>query len=64
MNNSVNNDICVFTVVYPSMERWIPQFAESLFKQDFKDFDLIIVNDGLGLEKLKLFDQMYNCKIF
>ena len=63
MNNSAKNDICVFTVVYPSMEKWIPQFTRSLLKQDLKDFDLLIVNDGLGLEKLKLFDHMFNCKI-
>ena len=63
MNNSAKNDICVFTVVYPLMEKWIPQFTESLLKQDFKDFDLVIVNDGLGLEKLKLLDHKFNCKI-
>ena len=63
MNNSANNDICVFTVVYPLMEKWIPQFTESLLKQDFKDFDLVIVNDGLDLEKLKLLDRKFNCKI-
>jgi glycosyltransferase involved in cell wall biosynthesis len=45
------------------MEKWIPQFTESLLKQDFKDFDLVIVNDGLGLEKLKLLDHLFNCKI-
>ncbi len=63
MNNSANNDICFFTVVYPSMEKWMPQFIETLVKQDFKDFDLVVVNDGLELEKLKLLDKIFNCKI-
>lgn len=63
MNSSAKNDICVFTVVYPSMEKWIPQFTESLMKQDFKAFDLVIVNDGLSLGQLQLLDELFNCTI-
>jgi glycosyltransferase involved in cell wall biosynthesis len=63
MNNTARNDICVFTVVYPLMEKWILQFSESLLKQDFKDFDLVIVNDGVNLKKLKPLYEKFNCII-
>lgn len=45
------------------MEKWIPQFIDSLLKQDFKDFDLVIVNDGLSSEKLKIFEGLFSCKL-
>lgn len=63
MRNSSQNDTCVFTVLYPSMAKWINEFAVSLKEQDLKDFDLIIVNDGLDSKELKTLEQKFNCKI-
>ena len=63
MHDLGKNDTCVFTVFYPEMEKWILEFTETLLKQDFLDFDLVIVNDGIDLSKLKLLDQKFNCKL-
>lgn len=63
MSNQNKNDTCVFTVLYPGMEKWIDEFADSLSKQDFPDFDLVMINDGLDLEQLKGIGQKFNCKI-
>jgi glycosyltransferase involved in cell wall biosynthesis len=63
MRKENKNDTCVFTVLYPGMEKWIHEFADSLSHQDFQDFDLVMINDGLDLKQLKVLDQMFNCKI-
>lgn len=63
MSKICKNDTCIFTVLYPAMEKWLPEFAESLSEQDFSDFDLVIVNDGLHVKQLKVLDQKFNCKI-
>jgi glycosyltransferase involved in cell wall biosynthesis len=63
LKKSAKNDTCVFTVAYPLMEKWIPQFTESLLKQSLKDFDLVIVNDGLDLKMLNPLEQKFNCII-
>lgn len=52
-------DTCVFTVAYPGMEAWLPDFADSLRRQDSDAFDLVIVNDGLDPESLA--DQIAGC---
>jgi len=56
-------DTCVFTVVYPGMEAWLPDFADSLRRQDSKAFDLVIVNDGLDPESLANLQNGFNCTI-
>jgi glycosyltransferase involved in cell wall biosynthesis len=38
----------VFSVVYPGVERYIPEFLCSLSKQTDKDFSLFLINDGLA----------------
>jgi glycosyltransferase involved in cell wall biosynthesis len=45
------------------MEKWIHEFADSLSHQDFQDFDLVMINDGLDVKQLKVLDQKFNCKI-
>ena len=41
------NDTAVFSVVFPSNEVYLNDFAESLKAQTQKDFDLVLINDGL-----------------
>ena len=40
--------VCLFTVVYPGCEAWLPRFFQSVEQQDFKEFDLLVLNDGLS----------------
>jgi hypothetical protein len=63
MRKENKNDTCVFTVLYPGMEKWIHEFADSLSHQVFQDFDLVMINDGLENRLLKVLDQKFNCKI-
>lgn len=56
-------DTCVFSVVYPGMEAWLPEFADSLRRQDSDAFDLVIVNDGLHPESLAVLQERFNCAI-
>ena len=63
MRKENKNDTCVFTVLHPGMGKWIHEFADSLSNQDFQDFDLVMINDGLDLKQLKVLDQKFNCKI-
>lgn len=47
------NDTAVLTVVFPPLEKYLPDFLDSLAKQTFTEYDLIIVNDGiLNLENI------------
>ena len=43
----MSNKICLFTVIYPGCEPWLPRFFESVCDQTRDDFDLMILNDGL-----------------
>lgn len=56
-------DTCVFTVVYPGMEAWLPELADSLGRQDADAFDLLIVNDGLDPGSLEDLQTGFNCTI-
>jgi len=38
----------VLTVIYPEMEKWLPEFISSLEKQTDLDFDLIVLNHGMN----------------
>lgn len=44
----MKNSICLFTVIYPGCEPWLPRFFESVIGQTRDDFDLMILNDGLA----------------
>jgi len=41
------NKVAFFSVVYPGVESFLDDFFKSLMIQSFKNFDLIIINDGL-----------------
>ena len=43
----MKNSICLFTVIYPGCEPWLPRFFESVAGQTRDDFDLMILNDGV-----------------
>lgn len=43
----MKNKIAFLSVVFPSIERFLDDFFKSLEAQTFKDFDLLIINDGL-----------------
>lgn len=40
------NKVALFTVFYPGAEGFVDDFVESVSNQTYKDFDLLIVNDG------------------
>ena len=40
-------DVAVFSVVYPGMEVYFPEFLSTLFKQTDRNFTLFLINDGL-----------------
>jgi glycosyltransferase involved in cell wall biosynthesis len=46
------NKVAFFTVFYPEVEPYLEDFLTSLQRQTFKDFTLVIFNDGLEIEKL------------
>lgn len=46
------NDAVLFVVVYPGCEAFLQDFFHSLEMQTVKDFDLVIVNDGISLDLL------------
>lgn len=49
------NKVALFTVFYPGAETYIGEFFDSVLDQTYKDFDLIIVNDGYKDKKLSSF---------
>lgn len=50
----MENKIAFLSVVFPSIERFLDDFFKSLEVQTFKDFDVLIINDGLkGFEAYK-----------
>ncbi|AXH14489.1 hypothetical protein CP985_13205 [Malaciobacter mytili LMG 24559] len=42
----MNKKIALLTTIFPMNESYLIQFFDSLEKQTFKDFDIIVVNDG------------------
>lgn len=44
----MSNRVAVFTVFHPAVAPFLEQFKKSLLEQTCKDFDLLVVNDGLG----------------
>jgi glycosyltransferase involved in cell wall biosynthesis len=47
--------VAFFTTIFPMKEQYLHDFFTSLKQQTYKDFDVIIVNDGyLNFEKIKI----------
>ncbi len=44
--NKINKKIALFTTIYPMRKDFLIQFFDSLVAQSYKDFDIIVVNDG------------------
>lgn len=57
------NKVVAFTVVYPSSEKYFSDFIECLQSQSYKNFDLLIVNDGCKREDLRPFCDFFNAII-
>lgn len=43
-----NKKTAVFSVIFPNAERFLDDYLISLEKQTYKDFDLIVINDGVA----------------
>ncbi|MGM0938220.1 MAG: NeuD/PglB/VioB family sugar acetyltransferase [Pseudomonadota bacterium] len=51
---NTQNKIAFLTAIYPINEEYVHEFMDSLIKQSYKKFDLIILNDNFGdLEPIK-----------
>ena len=46
------NKVLAFTVIYPQAEKYKFDFIECLNKQTFKNFDILVVNDGCDTDEL------------
>ncbi|MBI4931334.1 MAG: hypothetical protein HY841_11265 [Bacteroidetes bacterium] len=47
-------------VVYKGAEPFLPMYFDSIKKQSDKNFDVLIINDGLGEEKLDIYEEDIN----
>ena len=47
------NKVALFTVFYPGAEGFVDDFVESVTNQTYKEFDLLIVNDGYTQSNLQ-----------
>lgn len=45
--------VACLTVVYPGMESFVGEYAQCIDAQTYRDFDLIVLNDGLSLDALE-----------
>lgn len=48
------------TVIYEQAWKWWREFAESLSEQTIKEFDVLILNDGVSKEKVSLLKETLN----
>ena len=48
------NNVVVFTVIYPDALKYVNDFLCCLQSQTFKNFDLLIVNDGCNTSELEM----------
>lgn len=48
-------NLALFTTIYPGSEQYFDDFCGSLLLLDYKDFDLVIVNDGVDCRYLESF---------
>lgn len=58
------NKIAVVGVIYPGVEKYINDYIWSLEDQTFKEFDLIILNDGLKTSNSFFKNSTLNLKLF
>lgn len=50
----MKSDILCACVVYPGIEKYLKQFMDSINNQDFRSFDLLIIDNGLNGDYSKL----------
>lgn len=43
----MSESVCLFTVVYPGCEPYLGRFVQAVEEQDYKEFELLVLNDGL-----------------
>ena len=56
--------VCLATVIYPNDISLNRLFIDAVKKQDYLDFDIIIVNDNAMKEQIDIFSELSNRKIF
>ena len=54
------NNISFLSTVYPGVEKYIDEFLKSLSRQIYKNFDILLLNDGIENceERLKGYDDL------
>jgi glycosyltransferase involved in cell wall biosynthesis len=56
-----SNSVAFLTTIFPAEEAFLIDFFNSLCRQTFKDFDVIVINDGnMNFEKIKIVYEMLN----
>ena len=58
-NRIIYNEAVVIGIVYPGVEAYLNDYFKSLDEQLFKDFDVIIYNDGLDSKKASIYPCIY-----
>jgi len=56
----MKNKVAFFSVVFPAIESYLDDYRNSLLTQTFKEFDLVLVNDGFNQEFLLDFFKDFN----
>lgn len=60
MNHSINEKVSVIVPVYNTCEKFLFECFESVRKQNYHNYELIIVNDGSTVEETNIFCRQYS----